>query len=198
VQAERIRADASDNILARLGKQTLTRVLLKKAVPVMVARLGPRCPSASSRSMLTPIVQTVVVQHNIAGIATREAYIALRNASSEAEGVFISNLQATLQKNMGAFRKSVRDIVAEFVEEDTECPMINYVKEHVFGKVNGLPLVPRNHHCLLLCYEHPCPPLKGTMLSFVDASPPPPDVTARTRQVRRGHGRCLRLRRLCP
>ena len=173
VQAERIRADASDNILARLGKQTLTRELLKKAVPVMVARLGPRCPSASSRSMLTPIVQTVVVQHNIAGIATREDYIALRNASSEAEGVFIANLQATLQKNMGAFRKTVRDIVAEFVEEDTECPMINYVKEHVFGKVNGLPLVPRNHHCLLLCYQHPCPPLKGTMLSFVDASPPP-------------------------
>jgi hypothetical protein len=129
VQAERIRADAGDNILARLGKQTLTRVLLKKAVPVMVARLGPRCPSASSRSMLTPIVQTVVVQHNIAGIATREDYIALRNASSEAEGVFISNLQATLQKNMGAFRKTVRDIVAEFVEEDTECPMINYVKD---------------------------------------------------------------------
>ncbi len=101
MQAERIRADASDNILAWLGKQTVTRVLLMKAVPVMVARLGPRCPSASSRSMLTPIVQTVVVQHNIAGIASRDEYIALRNASSEAEGVFISNLQATLQKNMG-------------------------------------------------------------------------------------------------
>ncbi len=102
MQAERIRADASDNILARLGKQTVARVLLKKAVPVMVARLGPRCPSAYSRSMLTPIVQTVVVRDNIAGIASREEYIALRNASSEAEGVFISNLQATLQKNMGA------------------------------------------------------------------------------------------------
>ena len=34
---------------------------------------------------------------------------------------------------MGALRKSVRDMVAEFVEENTECPMINYVKEHVFG-----------------------------------------------------------------
>ncbi len=101
VQAERIHADAGDNILALLSKQTVTRVLLKKAVPVMVARLGPRCPSASSRSVLTPIVQTVVVEHNIAGIASREEYIALRDASSEAEGVFISNLQATLQEHGG-------------------------------------------------------------------------------------------------
>ncbi len=121
MQAERIRADASDNILARLGKQTVTRVLLKKAVPVMVARLGPRCPSASSRSMLTPIVQTVVVQHNIPGIASEE-YIALRNASCKVEGVFISNLQATLQKNMGALRKSVRDMVAEFVGKIPSAP----------------------------------------------------------------------------
>ncbi len=145
MQAERIHADAGDNILARLGKQTVTRVLLKKAVPVMVARLGPRCPSASSRSMLTPIVQTVVVEHNIAGITRREEYIALHNASSEAEGVLIPNLHATLQKNMGALRKCVKDLVAEFVEEHTDRPMINYVKDHVFGKVNGLPLVPRTH-----------------------------------------------------
>ena len=174
MQAERIQADASDNILARLGKQTVTRVLLKKAVPLMVARLGPRFPAASSRSLLTPIVQTVVVEQNIAGITSREEYIALRNASTEAEGVFISHLQGTLQKNMGALRKSVRDLVAEFVEEDTFCPMINYVKEHVFGKVDGLPLVPRTHHILAVCYEHPCPPLKGTLLSFVDEFPPHP------------------------
>ncbi len=102
MQAKRIRADAGDNIYARfkLGKQTGTRVLLKKAVPVMVARLGSRCPSASSRSL---IVQTVVVEHSIAGITSREEYIALRNASTEAEGVFIANLQATLQTNIGAW-----------------------------------------------------------------------------------------------
>ena len=68
VQAERIRADASDNVLERLGKQTFTRELLKKAVPVMVARLGPCFPSASSRPLLTPIIQTVVVEYNIAVI----------------------------------------------------------------------------------------------------------------------------------
>ena len=198
MQAERIQADAGDNILARLGKQTVTRVILKKAVPVMVARLGPRFPAASSRSSLTPIVQTVVVEHNIAGIASREQYNALRNASPKAEGVFIANLQSTLQKNMGALRKSMRDLVAVFVEEDTFCPMINYVKEHVFGKVDRLPLVPRTHHALSACYEHPCPPLKGTLLSFVAEFSPAPDVTAWIRQVGRGVGRCLRLRRLCP
>ena len=177
MQVERFRADAGDNLLERLGNQTVSRQLLKKAVPIMVSRLGPRFPSASCRSLLTPIIQTVVVEHNIAGIKSREEYIALRNACTDAEVVFTANLQATLQKNMGALRKSVRDLVAEFVEEFSTCPKINYVKDHVFGKAGGLPLVPRTHNILTACFQHPCPPLKGTLLTFVKAPPPPPSVT---------------------
>ena len=112
----------------------------------------------------TPIVQTLVVEHNIGGINSRDDYIALRNASVEAEGTFIAQLQATLQKNMGALRKSVRDLVAAFVEEETECTMINYVKEHVFGMPDGLPLMPKTHHVLAKCFEHS---LKGTLLCFL-------------------------------
>ena len=177
MQAERIRADASDNVLERLGKQTFTRELLKKAVPVMVARLGSRFPSASSRPLLTPIIQTVVVEHNIAGIKSREEHIELCNVNPEAETVFTLNLQATLQKNMGALRKSVRDLVAEFVENHTVCPMINYVKENLFGRSGGLPLVPRTHHVLGTCFDHPCPPLKGTLLSFMNKFHPGPTLT---------------------
>ena len=160
VQAARLGPDAGDNTLARLGKQAVTRMLLKKAVPVTITRLGPRFPFASSRSLLTPIVQTLVVDNNIGGIGNRDEYNALRNASVEAGGAFIAQLQAALQKNMGALRKSVRDLVAAFVEEETECTMINYVKEHVFGMPDGLPLVLKT---LAACFEIPCPSLKGTL-----------------------------------
>lgn len=179
VQTARLGPDAGDNILARLGKQAVTRVLLKKAVPVMIARLGPRFPFASSRSSLTPIVQALVVEHNIGGIGNRDEYNALRNASVEAEGAFIAQLQATLQKNMGALSKSVRDLVAAFVEEETECTMINYVKEHVFGMPDGLPLMPKTHHVLAQCFRIPCPPLKGTLLcSLLCGRTFPPPLTS--------------------
>ena len=61
-----------------------------------VVHQWPRC-----RPFLTPIIQTVVVEHNIAGIKSRDESIDLRNASPEAEKVFTANLQATLQKKMG-------------------------------------------------------------------------------------------------
>ena len=71
---------------------------------------------------------------------------------------------------MGALRKSVRDLVATFVEENTECSMINYVKDHVFGKEDGLPLVPKTNHILAACFDIPCPPPERytALLSFVD------------------------------
>jgi hypothetical protein len=179
VQAVRLGPDAGDNILARLGKQAVTRVLPKKAVPVMIARLCPRFPFASSRSLLTRIVQVLVVEHNIGGIGNRDEYNALRNASVEAEGAFIAQLQATLQKNIGALRKSVRDLVAAFVEEETECILISYVKEHVFSMEGRLPLVPKTHHILAKCFEIPCPPLKGTLLcSLLCGRTFPPPLTS--------------------
>ncbi len=70
---------------------------------------------------------------------------------------------------------SVRDMAAEFVEENTEFPMINYVKEHVFGKADGLPLVPRNHHVLAVCYQHTSTLLSSLKFKFVDEFRVPPN-----------------------
>ena len=53
-----------------------------------VVHQWPRC-----RPFLTPIIQTVIVDHNIAGIKSCDEYIDLRNASPEAEKVFTANLQ---------------------------------------------------------------------------------------------------------
>jgi hypothetical protein len=44
------------------------------AVPVMATRLGPSFPASYLRGFLYPIVQTVVVQHNIGGISCNYDY----------------------------------------------------------------------------------------------------------------------------
>ena len=55
---------------------------------VDVVQQWPRC-----RPFLTPKIQTVIVEHNIAGIKSCDEYIDLRNASPEAEKIFTANLQ---------------------------------------------------------------------------------------------------------
>jgi hypothetical protein len=52
--------------------QSGNRLLLKHAVAVMVSRLGPCFPSAFMCGSLSSIVQTVVVEHKIAGIESVE------------------------------------------------------------------------------------------------------------------------------
>ncbi len=69
---------------------------------------------------VSAIIETVVVERNIGGITSREDYIELRDASREAENVFLSKLQGTLQKNLTGLRKNVRDMVVKFFENDVE------------------------------------------------------------------------------
>ncbi len=115
----------------------------------------------------------MVVERKIGGISSREEYLELHNASREAEPVFFSKLQGTLQKNLGALHKNVRDMVAKFFEADVTDPMIDFVKEHVFDREANIPRMPRHHNILATCFDHPCPSWKGTLLSFVNESSPP-------------------------
>ncbi len=48
----------------------------------MVARIGHNWDAAGAANLLGPIVQTMVVVHNIAGIESYEEYDALREKSS--------------------------------------------------------------------------------------------------------------------
>ena len=175
VQAEKIRADVADNMLERFKSQGVTRPLLRFAVQLMVSRLGPHFHYSTSKASVSEsaIIETVVVERNIGGITSREDYIQLRDASREAENVFFSKLQGTLQKNLTGLRKNVRDLVANFFERDVDDPIIGYVKEHVFGVEPDMPLLPRNHNILATCFDYPCPSWKGTLLSFVNESSPP-------------------------
>ncbi len=53
-----------------------------EAVPVIVSRLGPCRPAASLHGFLFPIVWTMVVEYNIAGISGNEDYCTGRAASA--------------------------------------------------------------------------------------------------------------------
>jgi hypothetical protein len=173
VQAEKIRAVVADNMFERFSSQTVTRPLMRFAVHLLVSRLGPHFHYSSNKSTVSAIVETVVVERNLGGITSREEYIELRDASREAETVFFSKLQGTLQKNLTGLRKNVRDLVAKFFENDVDDPMIGFVKEHVFGRDPDIPLLPRNHNILAPCFDLPCPSWKGSLFSFVNDSPPP-------------------------
>jgi hypothetical protein len=173
VQAERIRANVGDNMLERFKSQTVTRPLMKFAVQLLVSRLSLHFHTASNRASLSAIIETVVVERKIGGINSREEFLELRNASREAGSVFFSKLQRTLQKNLGALRKTVRDMVAKFFETNATDPMIDFVKEHVSDRHPDIPLLTRHHNILARCFDHPCPSWKGTLLSFVNESSPP-------------------------
>ncbi len=67
----------------------------------MVSRLGIRFPCASLRPLLYPIVQSTVVERNIARIESHTDYNDLHTASPEAEVYLLQKMQETLQKNLG-------------------------------------------------------------------------------------------------
>ncbi len=80
MQAAKIRAVAQDNLVDRIGKgQSGTRLLLRRAVSVMSR--ASASARASMRGVLSPIVQTVVVEHKISGIESHADYSELRGAS---------------------------------------------------------------------------------------------------------------------
>ena len=118
-----------ENLFDRLGKsQTLSRQILRNAVPWMVSRLGPRFPSTSMRDVLYPIVQEVVVERRIAGIQDHAEYNSLRKAGVDAEFALLQKIQETTQKNTKALRDKVRELVVQFWKEDTDSDKVNWVK----------------------------------------------------------------------
>jgi hypothetical protein len=167
VPAAKILRAAGDNLFERLKGQSASRQILKHSVAVMASRLGIRFPCASLRPLLYPIVQSIVVERNIGGIESHTNYNDLRTASPEAEGYLLQKMQETLQKNLGAFRKDMRDLVLPFFEDTENSSELTYVKYHVFDKAGGAPIMDAHHQTLRACFTHPSPLVKGNLLPFV-------------------------------
>ena len=165
VQVAKIRAASGDNLFDRLAKnQSISRVILKHSVPLMVSRLGPRFPAASLRGLLFPIVQTVVVEHQIAKISSHEDYAELRTASPDAEFALLQKMQETLQKNLSNFRKDMSAMIFKFFQDDTLCSMLNHVKFETFGVSAGGAIFRETHPVVAACMRHPISYEKGNIL----------------------------------
>lgn len=87
--------DARDNLKSKLSGQTHSRKMTRTCVPWMVARLGLHWTAASLRSQVTPIVQSMVVQHNIGGIESHDQYEELCKVNPRMEFVlkFSNNIR---------------------------------------------------------------------------------------------------------
>ncbi len=102
-ETESIAADAHPNLHSKLGASgSFSRKITRTCVPLMVARIGHKWDAASPATLVAPIIQTMVVVHNIAGIDSYEEYDALRENRRVAERTLLQGYQET--KNRGAFR----------------------------------------------------------------------------------------------
>jgi hypothetical protein len=128
VQAAKILRAAGDNLFERLKGPSASRQILEHSVAVMETRLGISFPCASLRPLLYPIVQSIVVERIIAGIESHTDYNDLSTASPEAEVYLLQKMQETLQKNLGAFRKDMRDLVVPFFEDTYNSSEFTHVK----------------------------------------------------------------------
>ncbi len=84
-EAEAAAADARPNLHSKLKEQTFSRKITRACVPLMVARIGHNWDAAGAANLVAPIVQTMVVAYNIAGIKDYDEYDALRNNRPAAE-----------------------------------------------------------------------------------------------------------------
>jgi hypothetical protein len=73
----------------KLNAQTFSRKITRACVPLMVVRIGHNWDAAGAASLVVPMVQTMVVAHNIASIQDYEEYDALRNNRPAAERVLL-------------------------------------------------------------------------------------------------------------
>jgi hypothetical protein len=68
-ETEAAAADTRPNLHSKLGASgSFSRKITRTCVPLMVARIGHNWDAAANHSLIAPIVQTMVVVHNIAGI----------------------------------------------------------------------------------------------------------------------------------
>jgi hypothetical protein len=184
VQIAKIRIATGDNLFERLAKnQSISRVILKHSVSLMVSRLGPRFPAASLRGLLYPIVQTVVVERGIAKISSHDEYAELRTAGPDAEFALLQKMQETLQKNLSTFRKDMTHLVSKIFQSDTICPVLNHVKYRAFGVAAGAAIISGEHPIMAACMTHPVSYEKG-MLDQVRFSAFPAHVAPPTPQGR--------------
>ena len=105
----------------------------------MVARLGLHWDAASQRVNVYPIVQSMVVLHEIGGIQSHDEFEELRRARPAAEFSLHQQNQETNNRGAKAFRDKARELTMSFFIDQGEEEKLAFVKMRVFG-VEGTPI----------------------------------------------------------
>jgi hypothetical protein len=113
-ETEAAASDARPNLHSKLKGGSEKRKITCTCVPLMVARIGHNWDSASEASRVAPIVQTMVVVHNIADIKDYDEYDALRENRPVSEKVLLQGFQETNNRGAKALRDRMRELIMPF------------------------------------------------------------------------------------
>ncbi len=148
----------------------------------MVARIGHNWDAAATQNLVAPIVQTMVVVHNIAGTQDYDEYDALRENRRAAERTLHQGFQETNDRGAKAFRDKATELIMPFfVKGDgTKQQDEKYVHAMLFtfgftGSTVLHHLHTAGHPVLLECMDTP-PPTERCELSAAPPSRPRPPV----------------------
>jgi hypothetical protein len=182
-ETEAAAADARPNLHSKLGASgSFSRKITRTCVPLMVARIGHNWDAAAMQNLVAPIVQTMVVVHNIAGVQDYDEYDALQENRRAAERTLLQGFQETNNRGAKAFRDKARErIMPFFVKGDgTKQQDEKYVHAMLstFG-FTGSTVLHHLHHVghpvLLECMETPPPTerseLTGLFRGVIFANP---------------------------
>jgi hypothetical protein len=172
-ETEAAAADARPNLHSKLGcslgiSQSFSRKISRTCVPLMVARIGHNWDAAGAANLVAPIVQTMVVVHNIAGIQDFEEYDALRENRKVAERVLLQGFQEANNRGAKAFRGRARELVMPFLVKGDGTKQQNDKYIHAMLSTFGFTgstvfhhYHPAGHPLLLECMATPPPTEKG-------------------------------------
>ncbi len=110
--------DARPNLHSKLGtSQSFSRKITSTCVPLIVARIGHNWDAAGAANLVAPIVQTMVVAHNIAGIQDYDEYDALREnrrAAETQERALLQGFQEINNRGAKAFPDRAKELIMPF------------------------------------------------------------------------------------
>ena len=155
--------DSSENLHTRLSEQTFSCKITRTCVPLMVARLSLHWDAASQRVNVYPIVQSMVVLHEIGGIQSHDEFEELRRARPAAEFSIHQQNQETNNRGAKAFRDKARELTMNFFIDKGEDEKLVWVKEQAFGVTGSTLFEARgpDHPVIMACRETAPPVVHG-------------------------------------
>jgi len=151
-----VEPSSKESLLGKLDDQGTMRKIQAGCVAWLVNLLGIRWSSSVCRAQVAPIVQYLVLRHELGGIDSSDKYSACKNANPRSEFHFLQSIQQTQNKTAKQHRDKIRELVMEFFTATSD-KMINTIKQEVFDVADGAPIVGRDHPVVQAMMALPAP-----------------------------------------